>query len=236
MSDLGLRELERRFRASGSVEDEAAWLRGRVQAGELEHGKLELAAGVGWPAASLATGVQPAGGWEGVSAVLPPDDTSLHVRCALAPGRVVRPADERHSDLIACGLARLEEWVTLRDESAAHRLSQAAEDLYHAFIYGPSAAPAESPERADLVEDRSSAIAEAIVFSRHILDEEAEEPRAEIPTEFWLLRSALEFWVRALGEEATVEAIRDDVAPWLLGYADPVRERVEVRQQEPPRE
>ena len=29
MTDLHVRELERRFRASGSVEDEAAWLRVR---------------------------------------------------------------------------------------------------------------------------------------------------------------------------------------------------------------
>jgi hypothetical protein len=43
VTDSSLRELERRFRASGSVEDEAAWLRARLQAGELSEGRLCLA-------------------------------------------------------------------------------------------------------------------------------------------------------------------------------------------------
>jgi hypothetical protein len=40
MTDLNLRELERRSRASGSVEDEAAWLRARVPARKLNQSKL----------------------------------------------------------------------------------------------------------------------------------------------------------------------------------------------------
>lgn len=44
MTDASLRELERRFRASGNVEDEAAWLRARVQAGEVSEERLKLAA------------------------------------------------------------------------------------------------------------------------------------------------------------------------------------------------
>tara|TARA_R110002072_G_scaffold140386_2_gene284620 strand:+ start:207 stop:338 length:132 start_codon:yes stop_codon:yes gene_type:complete len=35
VSDADLRELERRFRETGSVEEEAAWLQERVRAGEL---------------------------------------------------------------------------------------------------------------------------------------------------------------------------------------------------------
>ena len=44
VTDANLRALERRFRESGAVEDEAAWLLERVRVGELEQSKLELAA------------------------------------------------------------------------------------------------------------------------------------------------------------------------------------------------
>ena len=60
MTDATLRELERRFRASGSVEDSAAaWLRARVQAGELDQGKVELAGRLGYRAARAATAKAP---------------------------------------------------------------------------------------------------------------------------------------------------------------------------------
>lgn len=44
MTDLHLRELERRFRLAGSVDDEAAWFAARVKAGELSGERLALAA------------------------------------------------------------------------------------------------------------------------------------------------------------------------------------------------
>lgn len=54
MSDADLRELERRFRETGSSEDEVAWLLERVRAGELEMRRLHVAACCGYPAATLA--------------------------------------------------------------------------------------------------------------------------------------------------------------------------------------
>jgi len=44
MSDANLRELERRWRETGSVEDEAAWLLQRLRVGELDEERLRLAA------------------------------------------------------------------------------------------------------------------------------------------------------------------------------------------------
>ncbi len=44
MSDSKLRELERRWRETGSVEDEAAYLRERVRVGDLTEERLEVAA------------------------------------------------------------------------------------------------------------------------------------------------------------------------------------------------
>lgn len=54
MSDQRLRTLERRWKKTGAVQDEAAWLRARVQAGELEQTRLKLAARLGHTAARLA--------------------------------------------------------------------------------------------------------------------------------------------------------------------------------------
>lgn len=58
MTDDRLRALERRFRETGSVEDEAAWLRGRVRAGELEQELLLLAAWCGSKGARWVAGLQ----------------------------------------------------------------------------------------------------------------------------------------------------------------------------------
>ena len=56
MSDARLRELERRWRESGSVEDEAAYLRERVRVGDLRQDRLELAAYCGHEAAARISG------------------------------------------------------------------------------------------------------------------------------------------------------------------------------------
>lgn len=51
MSDQRLRELERRWRETGDVEDEAAYQRERLRCGELARAKLEAAGLLGHPAA-----------------------------------------------------------------------------------------------------------------------------------------------------------------------------------------
>jgi len=56
MSDSRLQELRRAWEASESVEDEAAYLRERVRAGELKPSAVELAAYAGHPAAERAAG------------------------------------------------------------------------------------------------------------------------------------------------------------------------------------
>lgn len=56
MTDSDLRALERRFRSSGSIQDEVAWLRGRLQAGEVALDGLRLAALLGHEGARGALG------------------------------------------------------------------------------------------------------------------------------------------------------------------------------------
>jgi len=59
MSDAKLRELERRWKETGAVEDQAAYLLERVRVGDLEREKLELAAYCGHGPAQLALGPGP---------------------------------------------------------------------------------------------------------------------------------------------------------------------------------
>jgi hypothetical protein len=47
VTDVRVRELERRFKATGTVDDEAAWLMERVRVGELAHDRVALAARLG---------------------------------------------------------------------------------------------------------------------------------------------------------------------------------------------
>ena len=54
MSDDRVRTLERRWRASGSLEDEVEWIRERARCGQLELGLLGLSAHLGHPAARVA--------------------------------------------------------------------------------------------------------------------------------------------------------------------------------------
>lgn len=51
MADQVLRQIERRFRETGSSDDEAAYLQSRVRAGDLDPTRLRLAARLGHPAA-----------------------------------------------------------------------------------------------------------------------------------------------------------------------------------------
>ena len=62
MSDERLRQLERRWKESGSVFDEAAYLKERVRVGDLKQEGLSLAAYVGHPAALHAIGSMPVTG------------------------------------------------------------------------------------------------------------------------------------------------------------------------------
>jgi len=65
VADADLQELERAWQASGSVEDEASYLRERVRTGDLSDSELELLAGCGHAAACrLRPSVEVAAAWE----------------------------------------------------------------------------------------------------------------------------------------------------------------------------
>lgn len=64
VTDEALRALERRWRATGAIDDEALWLRERLRVGALERERAWLAAAFGHPAALGALGLRARpGGW-----------------------------------------------------------------------------------------------------------------------------------------------------------------------------
>lgn len=103
MSDERLRQAERLFQETGSVEDEARYLLERVRAGSLNRERLELAAYCGHEASKLAVGGQEpeiaaGGGWEAqrdqATAWLLAVPRPFSRRVALICARLVSPAWE----------------------------------------------------------------------------------------------------------------------------------------------
>jgi len=113
MSDERLRQLERRWRASGSVHDESGYLLERVRAGDLSRERLELAAYCGHQGARAASaGDAPAapqglGDW---GRGLEPWGKEPCVRAALSAGWAQSQAKEYSVDAVRA-LRRALAWI-----------------------------------------------------------------------------------------------------------------------------
>ncbi|MGE0707487.1 MAG: hypothetical protein AB7N76_10925 [Planctomycetota bacterium] len=197
MSDLGLRELERRFRASGTIEDETAWLRARVQAGELAQERAELAAYCGQPAArfvELKSEPQEHGSrrwylflsWRGQEPC---------VRASLAALELVREPARSNRQLVAAH-ARSLRWLLEPDARVSvQEAARNAVDMEGDKLGWVLAANADQvltrPRRWG---DPAATVASAT---------QADCP--DLPVH---------------------ERVRDELISWALGYGDPVRGRV----------
>lgn len=241
MSDTGLRELERRFRGSGSVEDETAWLVARLRAGDLQRDRLDFACWVGAPAAAAAR--RAAGG--------EPTDRLRHllrrprsrraarslaavgslgrwpreplVRLALVAGRqrIGGRSPEAWDDRfgrVGRAFAVVEAWAVDPTRVAREEL-EAAEDAADRAAWG------DHPETGEPVDDPAETpVARVAEFACMC----ATAPEARVPH---LLHTALvvaEVWE---AWDAFCQAAARELVPWALGYADPLRERIEARQQ-----
>ena len=209
MSDEHLRELERRWRETGSVEDEAAWLGARVKAGDLDPEKLEVLEHLGREGARLALAslvTQPSGD--------PVDfleaGSALRVKClrgwpheaalrllAATWGQMEAARDSSEG---RAGLLALEEWLSCPCQEHAEAVEQQGR-------FGISL----SPESWDL----------AIQIATLL---------ADVP---WTVEGGRP---TELTRKAVWDGLRAELVPWLLGYSDPVRERVQARQREAARE
>lgn len=229
VSDANLRALERRFRETGSVEDEAAWLRARIQAGELKRTRLELAAYCGHEAACLTAELGGASLPSLSTSVLwckSLPDTSAEVlgRCSVAGAfrslemwQRYFPRDSRPHEAVCvaesllCGKAIDEEAdfsAAMAAESAAMAAHETGDDILPEVHY-------------EAVQDAAYAASAAVLV---ILAERA--PLDALSK----AALALDYALDVVGVSVLAEAIQEELAPWALGYGDPVRERVVARQ------
>ena len=128
MSDAKLRELERQWRESGSIEDEAAYLRERVRAGDLTQERLELAAYFGHAAAGhalpapLIQAATPANlGWERLEA----DGPEAVIRGLLAVSRAALNEWERAGRARSrpcASIAAVEAWLACKGSEQLDRV------------------------------------------------------------------------------------------------------------------
>jgi len=216
MTDSHLQQLERAWRASGSVEDEVVYLQARLRVGELSPTYLEAAACLGHDPAQRILGGTPTG------------EIPLHVWW-LGDQRTEREPRWSRA-LTSTGLPRaalragiaiaLEHLAALdpTDQPNACRLLELAEDE---ALGGP--------DGLELARERLAtpnvALREFAAFLWPELD--------SFPTSVELERRPWRRYWRITQEGDFVGlSLRRELVPWLLGYSDPVRERVAARHAE----
>lgn len=231
MSDVDLRTLARRFRASGSSEDEAAWLRARVQTGELKDGQLRLAAHLGHEAARTALG-----------AAAPEPTLTLRewdhpVEFNALFDTVARAGESGCEPLLRVVVALARRLLPLFEACEPEDLGpRRAVQVGERWLCEPGgvdrgllreaawAAGASSDRvvfdhvRAHDVAELAQRVAEA---AQSVATGDHERTLASVESgTFHALRAVDVSQVNELER-----AVADELVPWALGYADPVRER-----------
>ncbi len=236
MTDSNLRELERRFRASGSVEDEAAWLRERVRVGELPQERLELAACLVHGIAVLVLAEEAPIPWglaaealsfEGFDA---PQATRIGIAATLSVEGL--PPSQARS-LTRNVVQAVEDWVISPSAEHASRCSEAGwEAGWEAHWVGTPPGQVPYPSE-DTTPERNLAVA-AINLGWLPASREGYEGSLEVILGAAILaRGSVEVCSDSKQDRKGVwVAVRDELVPWALGDRDRVRERVEARQRE----
>ncbi|MGE0708615.1 MAG: hypothetical protein AB7N76_12655 [Planctomycetota bacterium] len=219
MTDSHLRELERRFRASGSVDDEVAWLRARVQAGDLRESRLKLAAICGHAASGILAGEGPGERRDAWCNRIAEHGREAVERSDLAVGRhllpcwtVAFPSDDRLEKALRVVEERLQ---GARSETRVEGLGRAKHDAARLQAGGYDSPAARAAGAIEYAHGLSVYAAEGSLASmlQIVLSDSCErwEGRPEGGSR----------WPEILA------AVAREVAPWALGYSDAVRERVD---------
>lgn len=258
LSDIDLRTLERRFRDSGRVEDEAAWLRSRRRVKQLPDERLWLAAYVGHPAAvRVFYEDRPEQVW------LPqtPQQVDCWVRGLEQWGQttLVRAAVSVAWSLLAIhadepafriALQRAELWILEPSFDHARRANSAtpsagetalaAFDRFEegreptredpgAMVFCVGGLVTAATSVAHWCAGRHAAWIESWPGDAVELGDQFEKNRPAARVGKAVSRAA------RMGElAAVVEALQRELASFALSYADPVRERVMAREREEP--
>lgn len=215
MSDAQVRELERRWRATGAPEDQAAWILARVRTGELRIERIELAALCGEAGARAALVALRGAGADPVAsgAIPPPEDL----------GRFLQALDAR--DPLACARAALElaRCVVAADPSpGADPEVEAALTAAEAVLVDPSPLRgADAAHAADALRTRAeprawaalrAATAAARVVGAPRLRGEWNERVGEDAFDL-----AFHTWVAGLPQLPILRRVQAQVAAWAIG-------------------
>lgn len=220
MRDTSLRELERRWRESGGVAEEAAWLHAKVQTGQLKQSRLRLAAYLLHEGARLAVSrpvpVLRKGQSAFLESLLEVDKSQeTVVRAVIAAGRSVErnPAQSR-----LLGLELAEQWcVAARDEERESLVEEALG--FSGWQGNRNASPV---HRAAVFATLSVSTTQTATWQLHALESLSGAMEAVLgPGRSRLSERPMPPRLR--------EAIHGEIVPWALGYGDPVRERIEAR-------
>jgi hypothetical protein len=254
MPDDDLRALERTFRDTGSHLDEVAWLLARVRAGLVPRDRLQLAAWLGHRAAEEVIGddardfraaphstpamgplanVELPTGWIKNAAPLDPE---LGLRVGIAALNRVLPASGLVSDA-GSPVQLAEDWLISRSElhlaavqatleqladytpDEPSRLPQAVEFLLSMVVDGLDQEPL---ERSQLGGSPEEALMAALL---------GDTPPSTFVAGDILTRAMTGGAELGVSVDDVMVAVRNDLAPWLLGTGDPVRMRVAKRGQ-----
>lgn len=210
MSDEKLRDLERRWKNTGRIEDEVAFLRERVRLGELDPARLELAAFLGHPASRLASGRSGKPDFE---------TEDLHHGIAHMP-RFGHEACVRA--LVAIGRAAMTHWH--RAETIPSEALRAAED----FVLCPCsehAAKAAAASERYLVHFQTIGFfgaGEAAADAATAAGSRGDDDTPELQHAVWAATCPLGPQADLLTEEDLREAVRRELIPWALDEHDPI--------------
>lgn len=236
MPDSSLRKLERAFKESGSIEDEATWLRERVRVGDLSSERLEFVAKLGYPAVATKTPLKDLTGfaevikvdlmsWEGALA-------SLRVVIALVSGALSWRENHTTIPEVATALHAAEGFLTSPSAETALaateslRIDEASEALLEGL-------PENDRDQARIgdMPYRTARWATFAARMAHLIwkNRDSDDFLALHDVGWGSLNSSLNSLDGFLQVDHHSAHLLEEFVPWLLGYGDPVRDRVDAR-------
>jgi hypothetical protein len=237
MTDASVRSLERAFNESGSIEDEAAWLRERVRVGDLSSEKLALAAHLGYPAAvTTETPLKDLTrltefaktdltGWEGAL-------ESLRLLIALVSGALSWP--ENHATIAEVATAVHAAECFLVSPSAetalAARESLEIDERSEVLLEGLSENDRDQAKVSDMAY-RTARWATFAARMAHLIWKNRDDFLALHDVGWGSLNDSLHSVDPFLLDvDRHSPQLLEELVPWLLDAGDPVRDRVEARE------
>jgi hypothetical protein len=255
VSDERLRVLERRWKETGSVEDEAAWLRERVRVGDLSENRLEVAAYLGHLAALEARCMSSPDidfrkdeeDEEGNRKLLLPWATGL-LRLSLEAARravfagcshALRFYEAEFDTILPRTALAAAESLLVSGEEPTQEHSELVTATFNACPDTGYGAPPEHIGRAACAAAAAAHALRLCVSSTtpelDVFEALASADQAIAWSRFDYSRSQPCDWspgrASPVSSAAVVELIREELVPWALGPHDPVAARVTAEQE-----